>query len=451
MRKIVTAAAVAILLACLPTSPSSAFLSPTQPGSVTIGGTPTAGNTWVVQTSGWAPNTTFLYEWFVGTPTATSVPFAVTTSPAYTMPASHLGQLVSVRVTGTPDGLTFDSPVSVVSAPLRVQVPNPLAGGAWNPPNGPYQYKWDGPSWVSQSGALYAPAAIQSRPRVTWFPGPDDKRPTPISSQIATQMDMLRKYIAVSQSGDPTALVQMGVFGIYSIQGGEDYIHTTLTSQEAANYRAWIRAMAATLANTRVAIVLEPDLAITTNPRTASIRLRQGLTKYAAWALSRNKNATIYLSAGDADWLSPTQAANLLKSSGVQYARGFDLGDTHYSALGPAIMQGAAITAKLRALGFPNRHFVVDTSDNGRGFGFSDDPQRLVCSSKASKGPCITLGVPPTWQILDTAARLTSTQRYYALRLLDADLWIGRPWNKDQAWPFLPGRAAALAASSPYA
>lgn len=451
VRRFVIAAAATIMVACLPMAPSSAFLAPTPAGTVAIGGNPTAGHTWVVRTNGWAPLTTFLYQWFVGVPTATSVPFATTTSPSFVMPASYLGKLVTVRVTGTPDGLTLDTPVSVVSAPLRVQVPNPLAGGAWNAPNGPYQYKWDGPAWVSPTGTVYAPSAIENRPRVTWLPGPDDKRSTPISTQISTQMDMLRKYIAVSQNGDPHALTQLALFGIFSIQGGEGYIRTPLTSQEMANYHAWINAVASTLGQTRVAIVLEPDLAITTNGRNASNATRQGMTRWAASVLSKNPHATIYLSAGDADWLSPTQAATLLKASGIQYARGFDLGDTHYSTTGAAINQGTAIVKALATLGYKGRHFVVDTSDNGRGFGFSQDPSRAVCASRSTPAPCVTLGVPPTWQVIDTRQPLTATQKYYALRLQDADLWIGRPWNQDQAWPFLPARAKALAGSSPYA
>ncbi|BBH17641.1 hypothetical protein Back2_19280 [Nocardioides baekrokdamisoli] len=299
---------------------------------------------------------------------------------------------------------------------------------------------------------MYAPAAIQNRPRVTWLPGPSDKSRTPISSQISTQMDMLRKYIAASQNGNPQALTQLAIFGIFSVQGGEGYIHTPMTSAEVANYHTWITAVAQTLGQTRVAIVLEPDLAITTNPRTTNAATRQQMTNWAAyWFKSHNPRATVYLSAGDADWLTPTQAANLLKASGIQYARGFALGDTHYSTVGSDVMQGTAIVKALGSLGYPGRHFVVDTSDNGRGFGFSQDPSRAVCASKSSRAPCVTLGVPPTWQVTDPRIGLTSTQAYYALRLQDADLWIGRPWNQDQAWPFLPARAKQLAASSPYA
>lgn len=338
---------------------------------------------------------------------------------------------------------------------------NPLAGGPWNPPNGPYQYKWDGTAFVSQNGDVHAPAAIENRPRVTWFPGPDDTRSTPIGTQIDTQMATLRKYVAASQNGDPNALVQIAVFGIYSIQGGEGYIHKSLTSQEVANYHSWISQMAATLGNTRVAIILEPDLGITTNPRTASAATRQQLSNWAAYTFKHtNPRSTVYISAGDADWLTPAQVVTMLKHSGIAYARGFDLGDTHYSALGAAINQGTAIAKALAAGGVPGRHFVVDTSDNGKGFSFSQYAAKfhtsvpgnpVVCASKATPAPCVTLGVPPTWQVTKVAAPLTAAQKTNALKYQDADLWIGRPWNDNQAWPFDPTRARKLAASSPYA
>lgn len=446
VRKLAIVLTAAALMAALPLTSSSALLGPTPAGAVWIGGTPTAGHTWLAVTRGWPTNSTFVYRWYLdGTLVKASTS---STDTGYVAPNSAFNHKVSLQVTGTAPG---DLPTTVTLAALRVQGDNPLAGDQWNAPDGPYQYKWDGPAWVSQSGTVYAPAAIQNRPRATWFPGPSDKSGTSISTQIATQMDMLRKYVAVSQNGNAHALTQLAVFGIFSVQGGEGYIHTSLTSAEVANYHSWITALAQTLGQTRVAIVLEPDLAITTNPRTTNDATRQSMTKWAAYTLSRNPNATLYLSAGDADWLTPTQAANLLKASGIQYARGFALGDTHYSTLGSDITQGTAIVKALASLGYAKRHFVVDTSDTGRGFGFSQDPTRAVCASKSSPGPCVTLGVPPSWQVVDTRIRLTSTQAYYALRLEDADLWIGRPWNQDQAWPFLPDRAKQLAASSPYA
>lgn len=445
MRKILVALAAAALLAGFPLMSSSAA-TPTPAGKVWVGGTPTAGGTWAARTSGWPTATTFVYRWYIdSTLMKTSIS---SDDDTYVVPATYFNHKVSLKVTGTAPG---DTGTNVTLAALRVQVANPLAGDQWNPPDGPYQYKWDGTAWVSQSGTVYAPAAIQNRPRVTWFPGPSDKSRTAVATQISTQMSVLGHYIDTSQNGDPEALTQLAVFGIYSVQGGEGYLHTALTNTEVANYHTWITALARTLGQTRVAIVLEPDLAITTNPAYASDATRQAMTKWAAATLSQDKHAAIYLSAGDADWLSPTQAANLLKASGIQYVRGFDLGDTHYSTLGSDIMQGAAIVKALSALGYTNRHFVVDTSDNGKGFGFSQDPTRAVCASKSSPPPCVTLGVPPTWQVIDTHNPLNSTQAYYALRLQDADLWIGRPWNQDQAWPFLPARARQLAASSPYA
>ncbi|MBV9004910.1 MAG: hypothetical protein JO181_09645, partial [Solirubrobacterales bacterium] len=61
--------------------------------------------------------------------------------------------------------------------------------------------------------------------------------------------------------------------------------------------------------------------------------------------------------------------------------------------------------------------------------------------------PCMTLGVPPTTNV---TRYLSGQLRRTAAKLCDAFLWIGRPWLKDGANPFVLSQALALARSTPY-
>ncbi len=62
----------------------------------------------------------------------------------------------------------------------------------------------------------------------------------------------------------------------------------------------------------------------------------------------------------------------------------------------------------------------------------------------------MTLGIPPTWKVADRRWGLSRSTRLTAARLVDAYLWIGRPWLRNQSDPFDLRRSLALAASTPF-
>jgi len=342
-----------------------------------------------------------------------------------------------------------------MSGPALPQNPgNPLAGGSWSVNTG----YWDSlyPAYAAATGTdrtYLAKSALQ--PRALWF----------TIGNSAGRDGAISDYIAQEQHGDPNVLVQLAIFGIWGYQGEGARLKHGLTSKEKADYRTWIQQTSAQIGSSRVAVVLEPDLALTFNratkakrQRTKGAKARQKLARYAAATFhAHNPRAAVYLDAGDADWLTAGQAAKLLKRSGVRYARGFALGATHYSSTQSDIEHGADIAAALRAKGITS-HFVIDTADNGRPFTYSQfykrHPHGFFDNSAPCKKPtatvCNALGVPPTWKVTSTPLSLSTTERSEAASDVDGYLWFGRPWLKNQATPFVRSKAIRAGEYSPF-
>ncbi|RLV49843.1 hypothetical protein D9V37_08120 [Nocardioides mangrovicus] len=275
-------------------------------------------------------------------------------------------------------------------------------------------------------------AKIALTPRARWFGGWVGTRA--ITAKV-------RSYVANSQNGNPDDLVQLAVFREWGRFGEKGKGHSFGPAQQRA-YRAWIDALAAGIGNARTAIVLEPDLPLALKGWSPSVRL--GLVAYAAQTLSALPRTSVYLDAGDADWLTASQAASLLQRAGVQYARGFALGATHYSPAADDVAHAHDVVAALTRLGLPGKKAVIDTADNGQGFTWSqywtmhphgDFDNADVCRS-LTQTRCDTLGIRPTPNTGDAD--------------VDGYLWFGRPWLYRQASPFKMGRALAVAATTPY-
>ena len=347
--------------------------------------------------------------------------------------------------------------VDMTGMPSAQNPSNPLSGGRWAVNTG----YWDDlyPAYARATGTArtyLAKAALQ--PRALWF----------TIGNSGTSTTAVADYIAAQQQGDPSVLVQLAIFGIWGYQGEGNRLKHPLTRKEKRAYRAWIQRVSTQVGNARVAIILEPDLALTASrpdlpasQRTKGAAARQALTRYAAQTFhDRNPQVAVYLDAGDADWLSTGQAVSVLRNSGVQYARGFALGATHYSSTQSDIDHGAQIVSALAAAGIRS-HFVIDTADNGRPFTYA----QFYAKHPAAKGNffdnsfpcknagstvCNALGVPPTWRVASTALPLSAAQKATAAQLVDSYLWFGRPWLKDQATPFQEKKAILAGKYSPF-
>ena len=319
--------------------------------------------------------------------------------------------------------------------------PDPIAGLPWGNYSGPLDEVF--PAYRSAAGrdrSLLGLIAL--RPRMRWFGAwyPD-----------AQARQTIAQYIANVTGGDPDVLAQAAVFRLVPWEHAA--CGRLPSAAQQASYRTWIRAFAAGIGDSRVALVLQPDLPVALCvPHHSQLPLR--MVAFATRVFSARPHTTVYIDAGAADWPTVSQAAALLRGADVADARGFALNATHYDATANEIRFGARVVRALAAAGIPGRHFVINTAANGRPFTFQqyhgpDFDNAAPCATRASTR-CVTLGIPPTWQVTSARWGLPPAVRALAGRLVDGYLWIGRPWLVDQNDPFDLQRSLQLAATTPF-
>ncbi len=283
---------------------------------------------------------------------------------------------------------------------------------------------------------------VALRPRMRWFG---------TFSYPTSPQESARDYIDNVTVGNPAVLSQMAVFRL--VPWEYDACHRLPTAADQTDYRGWINQFAAGIGASRVALVLQPDLPFALCiPHRSQLPLQE--VAYAARVFSSLPHTTVYLDVGASDWPTVGQASWILRHSGVRYTRGFALGATHYASNEAEIRYGAKLVASLRAKGIRGMHFVINTSQNGRPFTYAqyhgpDYDNAFVCA-RASSRRCVTLGIPPTTDVTNRRWGLSAKARRLARRLVDAYLWIGRPWLYRQDHPFDLQRTLALARTSPF-
>jgi len=318
---------------------------------------------------------------------------------------------------------------------------NPLAGLPWGVYTGPYDSSVYPYYAKAQGRNRQLLAKIALRPQAfsfgSWFSDQD----------IAT---VVRQYIQNATGGNPNVLAQAAVFRLDPWEG-QACPHGSWSRSDQASYRAWIRGFATGIGSSRIAIVLQPDMPFAT---CAGSSVPYQLVSYAARILSSRPHATVYIDAGARYWPMPfSSAVTMLERAGVRYARGFALNDTEYDSTGAELEYGAKLAAALAAGGYPKKHFVINTAENGSPFlngqylGNVGNPR--VCRSSHDL-LCATLGIPPTSRTAASRWGLSSSQRSIAVRYADAYLWVGRPWLDYGSAPFDLSRALGLAASTPF-
>lgn len=344
------------------------------------------------------------------------------------------------------------SATMVPTAPSAHAAPGNPLGGPWGHYTGPIDRTW--PAYVNATGRqkqLFAKVALQ--PRVSWFTE---------TTSVDRLPEALGGYIHNMQKGNPDALVQFALFRQWP--RGELNRHIPLTAEEQAAYRHWIDTAVATIGNARALIVLEPDLALDAPGRrglkTADPAVRLSLVRYAAQRLAQLPRATVYLEAGAPDWLKPWRATRLLIDAGIAYTEGFALGGTHHTSVGADVDYAWKIRNQLAARGYPNKRVVLDTADNGRPFTFQQYRRKyprapfitpVMCKTKREKR-CNTLGVPPTTRVTAYRRKLGTNARQQARlgAIVDAFVWMGRPWRGNNGAHFSPTRLLKAARTTPF-
>lgn len=327
---------------------------------------------------------------------------------------------------------------------------NPLANRVWGVYQGP-QDQTSGPFLAARGKKYELLAKIGLRPKTKWYGAfvPDNGIRTTV-----------RAHIASAQGGDPEKLVQIAVFRMKPWE--HEACERRSTPAEKRSYKRWINELAAGIADTPMLVVMQPDgpFLWCTPDQAAKSRL---LT-YATQTLSALSRTSVYIDAGAADWCEngrgndPERCAQLLKRTGIEYARGFALDSTHYTGPAENIAHGTKIVAALQRDGYGTKHFIVDTAKSGRPTMWNDmvpegrmdlkDNARVCRTSTQTR--CVTLGIPPTVRTADPRWGLSAGDRDLARRYVDGFVWFGRPWLYNQADPFMMKRALTMARSTPW-
>ncbi len=327
---------------------------------------------------------------------------------------------------------------------------NPLANRLWGVYSGP-QDQVSKPHQASRGTRRRLLDKIALRPRTKWYGSfvPDSRIRSTVQS-----------YIAASQAGDPTKLVQLAVFRM------EPWEHAACkrrsSAREKRSYRRWVNQLAAGIGSTPTLVVMQPDgpFLWCAPDRAAKSRLLTFATK----RLSSLPATSVYIDAGAADWCEndrgndPERCAGILKLAGIEHARGFALDSTHYTGPSENIRHGAEIVSILQRDGYGTKRFIIDTAKSGRPTRWNDmvpskrgglrDDAR-VCRTATQKR-CVTLGIPPTVRVADARWGLSAGDRALAQRYVDGFVWFGRPWLYNQADPFVMRRAVTMARSTPW-
>ncbi len=320
---------------------------------------------------------------------------------------------------------------------------NPLVGRRMGVYKGRADQSWT-PYVRSRGAERTLLAKISERPKAKWFGAwiPDHD----IGNKV-------RQYIANSTGGDRNVLVQMSMFRM--VPWEHESCRRLPTPAEQASYKRWTDSAAAALGNAHVALILQPDGPFALCAPGGS-KLPSQLVAYAARKYAAQPNTHVYIDAGASDWPknNAKRAADILMPAGIQSVRGFAFNSTHYAPTAWEVERGTALIAELNRRGVRGKHFVINTSSNGRGFDFgrargSHPDNANVCRTKGEQS-CVTLGIPPTTDVASARWGLSALNRAKAANYVDAYLWFGRPWLFMQADPYVKSRALQLARTTPW-
>ncbi|MEU9334491.1 glycoside hydrolase family 6 protein [Streptomyces sp. NPDC048290] len=254
---------------------------------------------------------------------------------------------------------------------------------------------------------------IAGQPVALWPAGETDPGP------------QIRAAAGAARRADRTLLLTA-----YNIPHRDCGQHSAGGAADADAYRDWIERFAAAIGDTEALVVLEPDAIAHVISGCTPVELepeREALLREAVARLTRQPHTRVYLDAGNPAWIKePWKLADPLRRAGVADADGFALNVANFQTDAVATAYARELS---KALG--GRHFVIDTSRNGRG-----PLDGVWCNP-----PGRALGTRPT---TDTG-----------VPGLDAYLWIKRPGESDgdceggpQAGRWWPEYALELARNS---
>lgn len=208
---------------------------------------------------------------------------------------------------------------------------------------------------------------------------------------------------AKSYVDNASAKGQVPILITYNIPNRDCGGYSSGGATSAGAYQSWIQGVADGIGSRRAVVVLEPDaLAMIDCLSSTDAALRYSLLNQAIGTLKANPATTVYVDAGNSNWINATTMAGRLTAAGIAKADGFSLNVSNFYWTNDLITFGKSVSSQTS-----NKHFVIDTSRNGLG------PN----GSEWCNPPGRALGAKPTI--------LTGNS------LVDAFLWLKQPGESD--------------------
>lgn len=166
------------------------------------------------------------------------------------------------------------------------------------------------------------------------------------------------------------------VFVTYALPARDCGSHSGGGLSGGKAYRAWSRAVAAGIQGRRAAVIVEPD-GLAMLGACPGQGKRTAMLRYQVKVLSK-AGAAVYLDAGHSNWKPVPLMARRLKAAGVSRARGFAVNVANFGTTSSEQGYAERLSARLRG-----KHYVIDTSRNGRGRGqgWCNPPGRALGSA----------------------------------------------------------------------
>ena len=194
------------------------------------------------------------------------------------------------------------------------------------------------------------PSPLNNSPVAIWF-GDWDADIRAAASSVVT---------SAANSGSVATLVA------YNIPGRDCGSYSAGGAGGSDAYKSWIRTFAAGIGDRKAIVILEPDaVAQVSCIKDSSLQAeRYALLQDAINVLTTTTRASVYLDAGNSNWIDATDMASRLQRAGVAQASGFSLNVSNFETTANNTSYGNTISSKISG-----KHFIIDTSRNGNGPG----------------------------------------------------------------------------------
>jgi endoglucanase len=130
-----------------------------------------------------------------------------------------------------------------------------------------------------------------------------------------------------------------------------------------ATYASWISSFAAGIGSQPAIVIVEPDaLAGISCLSSAEQSIRLSLISSAVATIKSHSGVRVYLDAGNPGWQPAATIAHTLNSADIAGADGFSINVSNFYTTAQNVTYGQQVAALVGG-----KHFVIDTSRNGRG------------------------------------------------------------------------------------